>query len=184
MKIKYNAPVILTLTLLSTVLLAVDQMAGDLISNFFTVMGSMNTSDPLDYARLFSHVLGHFDWTHLMGNFSFILLIGPILEEKYGSTAILMMILVTALVTALLNIFFFPTGLMGASGIVFMLILLSSFTNIRSGEIPLTFILIVVLFLAKEIINAFMLDNISQFAHIIGGVCGSIFGVLLTKEKT
>jgi membrane associated rhomboid family serine protease len=77
-----------------------------------------------------------------MGNFSFILLIGPIVEEKYQSGPMLLMILITALITGVLNIVFFSTGLMGASGIVFMLILLSSFTNFRAGEIPLTFILI------------------------------------------
>ncbi|MBA7616491.1 hypothetical protein ES703_23787 [subsurface metagenome] len=64
-----------------------------------------------------------------------------------------------------------------------MLILLSSFTNIRAGEIPLTFILVVLLFLAKEIITAFTQDNISQFAHIIGGICGSIFGFLLIRGR-
>ena len=52
------------------------------------------------------------------------------------------MILVTALLTALLNAVFFNTGLLGASGIVFMLILLSSCANIRAGEIPLTLILV------------------------------------------
>jgi membrane associated rhomboid family serine protease len=118
-----------------------------------------------------------------MSNFSFILLIGPVLEEKHRSGALLVMLMMTALVTGILNIIFFSTGLMGASGIVFMLILLSSFTNIRSGEIPLTFVLIVVLFLAKEFINAFAEDNISQFAHIIGGICGSLFGFIFTRAK-
>ena len=183
MRISYNAPVILTYTLLATLVLAADQFVGHLIADYFTVFARFDSSAAIDYVRLFSHVLGHSDWNHLIGNFSFILLIGPILEEKYGTVAILLMILVTALLSGLLNIFFFSTGLMGASGIVFMLILLSSFTNFRSGQIPLTFILIVALFLTKEILNAFAFDNISQFAHIIGGICGSIFGLIFTKER-
>jgi membrane associated rhomboid family serine protease len=65
---------------------------------------------------------------------------------------------------------------------VFMLILLSSFTNIRSGEIPLTFLLVVVLFLAKEVIAGFANDDISQFAHILGGFIGSLFGFLFTRR--
>ena len=88
----------------------------------------------------------------------------------------LIMIAVTALITALLNNFFFPSGLMGASGIVFMMILLSSFANLKQGHIPLTFVIIVVLFLGKEVYNSLKMDNISQFAHILGGICGSIFG--------
>ena len=183
MRIRYNAPVILSFTLAATAILIVDQVIGNFTEVFFVCYPKFNPGDVLDYIRLFTHVLGHNNWAHLMSNFSFVLLIGPILEEKYRSGAILLMIVVTALITGVLNVVFFSTGLMGASGIVFMLILLSSFTNFRSGEIPLTFILIVVLFLAKEIIAAFAEDDISQFAHIIGGVSGSMFGFLLTRSR-
>ena len=182
MRIRYNAPVILTFTLLSTAVLVINQVAGGFTESYFVSYPTFNGSI-LDFLRLFTHVAGHRSWLHLMSNFSFILLIGPVLEEKYRSGALLVMLMVTALVTGILNIIFFSTGLMGASGIVFMLILLSSFTNIRSGEIPLTFILIVVLFLAKEFIAAFAEDNISQFAHIIGGICGSLFGFVFTGAK-
>jgi rhomboid protease GluP len=103
-------------------------------------------------------------------------LVGPIVEEKYGSKSLLIMILITALITGILNILFFNAGLLGASGIVFMLILLSSFTNVRSGEIPVTFILVAILFLGREVFESLQNDNISQFAHIIGGICGSVFG--------
>jgi membrane associated rhomboid family serine protease len=182
MRIRYNAPVILTFTLLSTGILIINQVVGGFTEAFFVSYPTFNGSI-LDFLRLFTHVAGHRNWLHLMSNFSFILLIGPVLEEKHRSGALLVMLMMTALVTGILNIIFFSTGLMGASGIVFMLILLSSFTNIRSGEIPLTFVLIVVLFLAKEFINAFAEDNISQFAHIIGGICGSLFGFIFTRAK-
>lgn len=184
MHIRYNAPVILTLTLTSVAALVLNQFLGqDLIRKYCTVYSGFNFSSALDYLRLFTHILGHKDWPHLISNFSFILLIGPMLEEKYRSGSILLMILITALITSMLNIVFFSTGLMGASGIVFMLILLSSFTNFRAGEIPLTFVLIFLLFFVKEISTAFANDNISQCAHIIGGICGSIFGFMLTNES-
>ncbi len=93
------------------------------------------------------------------------------------------MALITAIVTALLNNFLFESGLMGASGIVFMLILLSSFANFRAGTIPLTFILILILFLGQELIKSIQYNNISEFAHIMGGVCGSIFGFVRTEKK-
>ena len=92
------------------------------------------------------------------------------------------MIFFTALITGILNITLFSTGLMGASGIVFMLILLVSFTNSNEGEIPITFILVAVLFIGKEIIQSMNADNISQFAHIMGGACGSMFGFLGRKR--
>jgi len=104
------------------------------------------------------------------------------MEEKYGSKFTLFMILITALITGLLNVIFFNTGLLGASGIVFMLILLVSFTNTDGGQIPLTFILVALLFVGKEVLQIMDSDQVSQFAHIIGGVCGSAFGFLGKKK--
>jgi len=181
-RLRYNAPVILTFTLAAAGVLVLNQLFGGITAAYFASTPGFRGS-ALDFVRLFTHVLGHRDWLHLISNFGLILLIGPVLEEKHRSGPLLVMILVTALVTGVLNVLFFSTGLMGASGIVFMLILLSSFTNIRAGEIPLTFILVVALFLAKEIISAFGQDDVSQFAHVIGGVCGSLFGFLVTRPR-
>jgi membrane associated rhomboid family serine protease len=149
-------------------------MAGHLMPYF--MLGSVSLQQPLSVLSLFTHVLGHASLEHLIGNLTFILLVGPIIEEKYGDMRTLFMMLVTAFVTGILNMLFFQTGLLGASGIVFMLILLVSFTNSKTGEIPITFILVAILFVGKEIIQILDQDQISQFAHIMGGICGSIFG--------
>ena len=184
MRIRYNAPVTLTFTLVSTgVLLLHALTGGELIYRYFSIGPSINTSSPIEYLRLFSHVLGHADWNHLLSNFAFILLLGPILEEKHGSRGLFVMILITALVTGVLNVLFLPTGLLGASGIVFMMILLGSFTNFGKGDIPLTFILVVALYLTREFITAFQADSISQFAHIVGGFCGGLFGFLRPRKS-
>jgi membrane associated rhomboid family serine protease len=185
-KISYNAPVIITFTLLAAAILLISQLTGGaLIQLFFRTPSSREgfAFFSMDLLTLISHPLGHVNWEHLLSNFSFILLIGPILEEKYGSGSLLLMMSITAFLTGLINVLFFSTGLVGASGIVFMFILLISFTNFREGEIPLTFILVVILFLAKEIIDMFRPDQISQVAHIIGGVCGGLFGFLLTPRQ-
>ncbi len=177
MKIHYNSPVILTFALVAAVVQGVNSATNGTFSQaFFATAPGMSLADPFTYFRLFSHVIGHASWEHLVGNFSIILLIGPLLEEKYGSKLMLWMLVATAFSTAVLNNFLFATGLYGASGIVFMLILLSSFANIKSGHIPLTFIIVVFLYLGKEIMNSLRPDQISQSAHIIGGVCGGIFG--------
>jgi membrane associated rhomboid family serine protease len=143
---------------------------------YFLVMDEINWTNPLSIATLFTHIIGHGSIEHLLGNLTFILLIGPIVEEKYGSLKLFGMIVITALVTGLLNVVFFNNGMYGASGIVFMLILLVSFTNSSDGKVPLTFILVAILFLGKEVMQSLQADQISQFAHIIGGICGSIFG--------
>ncbi|WP_020614090.1 rhomboid family intramembrane serine protease [Sediminispirochaeta bajacaliforniensis] len=185
MKIRYNAPVTLTFALISATVLLLDQLFGlHLISTFFIVpgKGGFDPSFAPGYLRLVTHIIGHVGWQHLLGNFSLILLIGPILEEKYGSSSLLVMILLTALITGLLNVLFFPTALLGASGVAFMMILLVSFTNIRSGDVPLTFILILLFYLAREVMNSLQTNQISEFAHIVGGFCGSLFGFLKPRR--
>lgn len=177
-RITYNSPVILTFTLLALGVMAGSALTdGAVVRTLFTVRPPMEFAAPLAWFRLVSHILGHQDWPHLAGNFTFILLLGPVLEERYGSVNLLEMILLTAAVTGLLSITLFSTGLLGASGIVFMLILLASFTNAGQGEVPLTFVLIAVLFLGREVVEIFRADSISQLAHIVGGLCGGLFGL-------
>jgi membrane associated rhomboid family serine protease len=185
LRIRYNSPVILSFALICALVLLIDQLSGGVfIRAFFVLPPTFEFGSLLSWLKLFTYVIGHQGWAHLISNFSFILLIGPVLEEKYGSIPLLLMMLVTALATALLNLLIVRTGLYGASGIVFMLILLSSFTNIRQGEIPLTFILIVVLYLAREFVSALNPDTISQLAHIAGGVIGGLFGFLFSRADS
>jgi membrane associated rhomboid family serine protease len=185
MKLKYNAPAVLTFAVLSAlVLLLSSTIARGLTLYWFVVpgRGGFHPGELRSWVTLVTHVIGHADWNHLFSNFSFILLLGPILEESYGSVSLLMMMILTALVTGVLNVLIFPDALLGASGIVFMMILLGSFTNFSRGEIPLTFILVLVIYLGREIFNSFANNNISEFAHIAGGFCGSLFGFFRIKK--
>ena len=181
MKIKYNAPVILTYSLAAVVVLVV--CSSSLVGRYFSSPEGLSFSNPHFYFRLVSYVLGHGSWSHLMGNLMIILLVGPLLEEKYGSGKVFEMICVTAAVTALLNAFFFSTSLVGGSGIAFLLILLGSFSNIRSGEIPLTFILIAVLFIGDEVVSTLKIDRISQFSHLAGGFAGACYGFFRSSRE-
>jgi len=183
--------VVLTFALISaTVLILSQTVAHSLTVRWFAVPGKtgFNAGSLRCWLTLFTHVLGHGDWPHLISNFTVILLIGPILEELYGSVSLAIMICITALVTGALNALFFSTGLLGASGVVFMMILLVSFTNFNKGEVPLTFILVVILYLGKELFDSFRGlfgtgDDISQFAHIAGGFIGSLFGFIRAPRR-
>jgi membrane associated rhomboid family serine protease len=187
MRIKYNAPTILTFTFISVLVLVLSNtLLPPLTESWFMVpgKGSFTPFHIRSWVTLVTHVLGHANWTHLIANFSLILLIGPILEERYGSWPLLEMIFLTALVTGVLNVLFFSKALLGASGVAFMMILLASFTNFKKGEIPLTFVLILVLYLGRELFNSLADNTISEFAHIIGGFCGSIFGFFRTAQTS
>jgi membrane associated rhomboid family serine protease len=113
------------------------------------------------------------------------------LEEKYGSKRMIIMIVTTAFITGILFIIISGNRLLGASGIVFMLILLSSFVNLQKGRIPVTLILVAIIYIGREFLVAGKellsdetgRDNISQLAHLVGGICGGVFGFVLDKHK-
>lgn len=183
-RIRYNAPVVLSFSLLAIFILILDAtLLPRLTLRYFAVGGSVDWSSGGDWFRLFSHTLGHVNWAHLLTNLTLILLLGPILEEKYGSGAMLFTFLVTALITGLLNVWLFETGLLGASGIVFMLIVLASIVDIRAGEIPLTFVLVAIIFLGSEIVAALRDDDVSQMAHIVGGIIGALIGFVAKRGR-
>ena len=176
-KIHYNSPVVLTFFFLSVSALLLDILTkGWTTVHLFSVYRSPIT--PLFFVRLFGHVLGHSGYAHFAGNMVLFLVVGPPLEEKYGSKALLAGILLTALVFGLLQCALFPhTALLGASGIVFMLILLSSLAGMKAGSIPLTLILVAVIYLGQELYSGlFVQDNVAHFMHLVGGACGTGFG--------
>ena len=183
--IRFNAPVVLLFALLSLLVLLLDGWTGGVSTTRFFCVYRSSLADPLTYVRFFGHVLGHSGYSHYMNNMLLLLLVGPGLEEKYGSRNLLMTILVTALVTGLVQFIFFPqTALLGASGVVFMMIVLSSFTEMKKGGIPITLILVVVFYLGGELVDGLKnTDNISQLTHIVGGVCGMVFGFTLRSRK-
>ncbi|MGE4518121.1 MAG: rhomboid family intramembrane serine protease [Desulfobacteraceae bacterium] len=178
MKIGYNSPVILTYAMIAaSIVLITDLTNSSAVSKYF-VSPSGSLSDPVSFLRLFTHCLGHSGWSHLMGNLTLMLLTGPLLEEKYGSFKTFEMFAVTAFIIGVINYFVFSAVILGGSGIVFMLILLSSFANFRSGKIPLTAILVAVFFLGGEVLDLLKSDNVSQFSHISGGFIGAMYGLL------
>jgi len=184
LRLRYNAPVTLSFAIVAAALLGADQLTGGaLIGAWFTAPPYLDVRSVNSWLRLFSHVLGHASWAHLVSNLSFILLIGPVLEEKFGSGLVFVMMIVTAGVTGALNALVVHAGLLGASGIAFMLILLSSFTNIRSGEIPLTLLLVIALYLVREFVAALTPDSVSQLTHIAGGLCGGLFGFVFARRE-
>ncbi|MGL4854974.1 MAG: rhomboid family intramembrane serine protease [Lentisphaeria bacterium] len=183
MKWSYNAPLILTFAFVSVLVLAIDSFVVGGIKEYFMIHpGPMIWNSPRSYFQLFTYVLGHSNWNHLMGNMTFLLLVGPLLEEKYGTFRLAAMMAITALLTGLINVFFLDTGLIGASGIVFMMILLSSLANLTEDSLPLTLVLVALFFVGSEVIAGLnQHDQVSRMAHIVGGFCGAFLGLSIFK---
>ncbi len=184
-KFQYNSPVVLTFALISFLALLLGKLTNGWITYMFFSTYSSSLLNPLTYIRLFGHVLGHSNLQHYTGNMVLILLLGPVLEEKYGSKNLLIMIAATAVVTSIIHNMFFSVGLLGASGIVFMMIILASMASVKEGRIPLTLIVAIIVYIGDEIVTGLLTkDNISQLTHIIGGLCGIVYGkVFLPKGR-
>lgn len=159
LRVQYNAPVVLTFAFLALAALVAGNLTGGWTTTRFFSVYRASFTDPLTYFRLVGHVLGHANYSHYMGNMMLLLVVGPPLEERYGSGRLL-----------------------GASGIVFMCILLSSLSGMRGGAIPLTLILVAVFYLGGEWLDAVTVqDNVSHLTHIVGGLCGAILGFAMRK---
>jgi membrane associated rhomboid family serine protease len=181
--IQYNSPVILTYALICLIALGINSITGGASNRlFFSVYRS-----PLSVAffiRLFGHAIGHLNLDHYFSNFILILLIGPMLEEKYASKVMALIIFLTAFITGFLNLALNDSILLGASGVAFMMIILASFVNIEKRRVPLTFILILIIYVGQEVILNFSnADNVSHFTHIVGGIFGSVVGFVLNGKR-
>ena len=184
LRITFNAPVVLSLVAISFLATLLNYITDGASGRMLFMTYHSPLLSPLTWVRAITHIFGHADWSHLIGNMSYLLLLGPMLEEKYKSSTLAIVVVLTALATSLVNYIFFPyIDLCGASGVVFAFILLSSFTSFKDGEIPLTFILVALFFLGQQVYEGITVqDNISNTAHIVGGIVGGITGYVLNKS--
>ena len=184
-RLSFNSPVILGFTLACFIVLILDKVTGSASTRAFFSVYRSSLASPFTYIRFFGHVLGHASWDHFFGNIMMLLVVGPLLEEKYGSANILFVILATALVTGVINFIFFPhVQLLGASGVVFAFILLASLTSIEEEKIPLTFILVALIYIGQQVYDGiFIRDNVSNLTHILGGIVGLGLGYVMNKNK-
>ncbi len=185
LRLSFNAPVTLVFVGLCVAARLIDMLTGGAANRaVFSVYGS-SMANPLTYVRCVAHVLGHASWSHLIGNMMYILILGPMIEEKYGPKSTAAIILITAVVTGIINMVLFPrVMLLGASSVVFAFILMSSITVREDNTIPVTFILVALLYLGQQVWQGVTeKDNISQMAHIAGGAVGSVMGFLLSKAE-
>ena len=186
-KFQYNATVILSFFFICLIILIIDKiMKGKFSETLFSSSRYDSLLNPLTYFKLVSHSLGHSNWDHLYSNFLKILLIGPLIEEKYGSIQLLIMMILTSFIIGVINRIFTKNRILGASGIAYMLIVLCSFVNIEDGKVPLTLVLILLFFVVDEVINLLRRkkDGISHLGHVTGAICGLVLGILYVSGFT
>lgn len=184
-RITFNSPVVLGFTAICFIALVLNWITKGYTNDLLFSVYHSSLTQPLTYVRFFGHIAGHANWEHFIGNIMLLLVVGPLLEEKYGSLNILFVILSTALVTGIVNYIFFPDiQLLGASGVVFAFILLSPITSFEEGTVPLTLILVAVIYIGGQIHDGiFVNDNVANLTHILGGMVGAGLGIVMNKSK-
>lgn len=185
LKISFNSPAILIFALICVAVQVLNVLTQGASNRALFSTYRSDLFNPLTWLRCVTHVFGHADWNHLLNNMMLLLILGPMLEEKYGTANIIFVMLATAVATALVNMIFFPNvALLGASGIVFAMVLLSSITSTDGKTIPLTFIVVAILYIGQQVYEGiFVADNISQMGHIVGGLVGSVLGFVMNRGK-
>ena len=174
----YNSYVTLTMFFISLFVLVLGYITHGKSTDYLFSTQKDSLLKPRTYIRLFTHILGHSNWSHFSSNYLMILLLGPMIEEKYGWINFLIMIVITAFITGVINFIIGKNNLKGASNIVFMLIVLSAFVNVTGNKIPLTLVLVSIFYIVSEIINIGKNDSVARYGHITGAICGLIFGFL------
>ena len=185
LKITFNAPVTLGFVIMCFIATLLGVISNGRITQSVFMTYHTSLTSPMTYVRFVTHIFGHSGWSHFIGNASYLLLLGPMLEEKHGSKELIEVIGITAVITGIVNyIFFWNVGLCGASGVVFAFIILASFTGFKEGEIPLTFILVAAIFIGQQVYEGIAVQNdISNMAHIVGGIVGSLIGYSLNRKN-
>ena len=184
-KVKFNAPVTLVFVMICFIATLLGVVSNGRITQIVFMTYHSALASSMTYVRFVTHIFGHSGWSHFIGNASYLLLLGPMLEEKHGSKELIEVIGITAVITGIVNyIFFWNVGLCGASGVVFAFIILASFTGFKEGEIPLTFILVAAIFIGQQVYEGIAVQNdISNMAHIVGGIVGSLIGYSLNRKN-
>jgi membrane associated rhomboid family serine protease len=178
-RIEFNAPV--------TVCYALAAVAATIlpVQGKLAIHGPIRPLEADFLLSLFTWTLAHGGMTHLLSNFVVVLLTGPLLEDRFGSLRMLAVLVTASVMGGLAQCILNPgVALIGASGTVFCLIMLTAMLAGRSGTIPLTVLLVAALYLGRELVGLFANDGISQTAHILGAALGMILGLVMRGNSS
>jgi membrane associated rhomboid family serine protease len=129
-------------------------------------------------------VIGHDGWGHLQHNLILLLLAGPACEAALGPARLSKVMCWTSVASSCSHVLLGPAGSvqLGASSIVFALILLNSLLERRRDELPITFVLTAALWLHRELFDA--RPGTATSAHLVGAAVGTYFGHRLHVRTT
>ena len=188
LKFSYDAPVTITFVIIYAVFFLLNSFVikngalGNLLASPTSQAGALPfiVKQPMSYLRLLIYIFGsNIDSNYITFLFVYLLL-GPAMEERYGSVIIGVMIFVSALFAGVLNACFCTESLIGPVPVVCMMIFLTAFMSLSNKTVPVTFIATIILFAYLSITCG--LGVIRLIICVAGGLCGSLFAFLTSPK--
>lgn len=186
----YDSPVSLSFVILSVLILVLDLTVLKLKLNQSILLSPTSSAGAFPFAfsdvksifRLFLYIFGGTDKTVFLTNCLLIILMGPEMEERYGSIIIGIMIFVAAFFAGVLNACFCKNPMSGCNSVVFMFILLDTILTFSKKRIKATSIAIIALFICREVFIGNVNGAVGVMITIAGGLCGSLFAFLASPR--
>lgn len=152
-----------------------------------TVHSSVNAFDPKSissYIGLLFYALGSTNWALLSSNLVFILLLCPKVEFSFGKSILSVLMIVCCIFSGVVCICFSSESITGCSGIVCMLLILAMYSSIDKMSIPLSYILLALLYFGREFVNIVENNSLAVFCHFAGALVASLIGILSVNIKS
>ena len=190
LKFQYDSPVMLTFAFITLIIFILDTFVfkGKLKDVWLITPTAAGGQFPFAFSdlrsilRLFIHVFGYTESPVLVCNLIFILLLGPQMEDRYGSVIIGIMIFVSALFSGVLNACFCTNAVSGAEPVVFMLILLWTMMQLSRSKISASAIAVIALFITMLVFRKNPNGVVGVAVVAAGGLCGSLFAFLASPK--
>ena len=190
-KVSYDAPVTLTFVIVCAIIFLLNMLLAKSgkVAGFEKIFASPTSQagvlpfipkQVLSYLRLLLYIFGTFEINTLLSNLIMIVILGPAMEERYGSVIIGLMIFVSALFSGVLNACFSAESLVGALPVICMMVFLNAFMAFSKKTVPLTFIFVIILIAFMQIFSGN--NAIQTVICIAGGLCGSLFAFLTSPK--
>ena len=188
LKFSFDAPVTLSFVIISVILFILNNVViksgalGSILASPTTQAGALPfiVKQPLSYLRLLVYIFGAANVNDFMTCILMLLILGPAMEERYGSVIIGIMIFVSALFAGVLKACFCVDSLVGPVPVICMMIFLTAFMSFSNKTVPITFLLTILFFGYLAVTSG--LGAVRLITCIAGGLCGSLFAFLTSPK--
>lgn len=181
--VSFDSPVGLVLVILLVVMAIIERLVPSIDWLFVCPCKAGNSAafdyrNVADYFRILLYPFGFSSWNQLTANLVFILLLFPKIESVFGKLFSSMLVLITVAFAGVICVCFSNSVIYGTSGIVCMLLILAIFISADKRQIPLSYILLAVIYFAREIVSIIDTNTIEVFCHFAGSLASSLVGIL------